>query len=453
MEVETGKVLAVANLTYGNGAYHEVLNYAISDLKDPGSTMKLASMMACLEDDYLKLDDSIDTGKGLFRYAGLEIKDSQEEKGGYGKISVLDVFKVSSNVGMVKLVLEHYEKQPERFINRLTRFRLDQPVGIEIPGEPKPILRQPGDGFWWKGSLAQVSYGYEVMLTPLQVLTFYNAVANDGKMVRPRFISGISSNGHIIKEFGTEVIDHSIASSKTIRLARKMLESVVDDGKNARQSAVSSKTARGTAGNIKPKSYTIAGKTGTAQIAFGKEGYGNEGNRSYQASFVGYFPAENPKYSCIVVISSPTTSGYYANVVAGPAFREIADKVYARDFDLDHQHTEETRYAKAPSSVNGFKDEIEYVMEKFDIPVEDDKINSDFILTYNRDSLVEYKNRFIKEGNLVPNVIGMGLKDALYLLENKGLRVESSGKGMVKHQSPVPDTPFKKGQTVKIDLG
>jgi len=448
MEVETGDILAISNLTDTLGEYREYYNYGVGERTEPGSTMKLMSLMAGIEDGKIKLTDSIDTGNGIFKYKTLKIKDTEE--GGYGKLTVKEAFKVSSNVGIVKTILKHYEEDQKAFVDRLYKMNINKKLGVEIPGEPDPIVKYPTDSLWWAGSLAQVSYGYEVKFTPLQLLAFYNTIANDGKLVKPRFVSKLEKEGRTVKRFRTEVIDNSICSRSTIKKAKELLESVVDDGyfKNE-EGRTEYAGIRGTGHNMERPHYTIAGKTGTAQVAHGKSGYGKSGKRQYQASFVGYFPADNPKYSCIVVVNQPKGQ-YYGNIVAGNVFSEISDKLIAQTQILPDEEEFENEI-KTPYSKNGYHEEIAEVMEEFEIPVEDSEATSEWILTFNQDSLVKYKNRIIKD-NLIPNVKGMGMKDALFILENKGLRVNMTGYGIVKQQWPSPGTRYGKGTMVKLEL-
>jgi len=316
MEVATGDIRAIANLELGkDGRYHESYNYAVGESTEPGSTFKLPVIMAALEEGIIDTGDYVDTGNGSVRFYNKIIRDTKE--GGYGKITVNEIFEKSSNVGTSKLITQLYGKRPKDFIDRLCAMKLNQKLDIQIKGEGSPLLRYPEDKLWSGISLPMISHGYEVQMTPLQILTFYNAVANNGKMIKPRFVTEITRNGIILSRYNTEVIINSIASRSTIRKARKMMEGVVE---------------RGTAKNLKNSNYKIAGKTGTAQIAKGREGYGSGSGVSYQASFAGYFPAENPLYSCIVVVNAPSNGVYYGNQVAGSVFKEISDKIYATNF-------------------------------------------------------------------------------------------------------------------------
>ncbi|MEA3446075.1 MAG: penicillin-binding protein [Bacteroidota bacterium] len=453
MEVETGEVLAIANLSEDINGYEEDYNYAVGERTEPGSTMKLASLMAAIEDGYIELDDTIDTGNGIFHYNGMTIKDTK--KGGYGIISVKEVFKVSSNIGVVKLIIKYYENKPEEFIDRLYTFNINKSMKIEIPGGPPPIIKYTDDSLWWAGSLGMIAYGYEIKFTAMQILTFYNAIANNGKMVRPRFLKALLKNGKVKKRFSTDVIDNSICSRSTLKKAKIMLESVVDNGYRTDETGKKVYSGlRGTAYNIKSDSYKIAGKTGTSQIADEDRGYGEkDGKRDYQASFVGYFPADNPRYSCIVVINSPKGANYYGNTVAGEVFKEVADKVYARSFAANEENMDDNKNS-LPISLEGSAAEAMYLFDEFDIPVNDDNITSDWVSTKNlNDSIIILKDRLIADNNYMPKVKGMGLKDALFILENKRLKVIIEGNyGRVINQYPKPNRKILRGEQVKIVL-
>ncbi|UCG28286.1 MAG: penicillin-binding protein 2, partial [Bacteroidales bacterium] len=322
MEVQTGEVKAIVNLQKGDdGKYRELYNYAVGECTEPGSTFKLASLLVALEDGVVEPDDTIDTGNGIIRFYDKDIRDTRQE--GYGKITVKEAFEVSSNVGISKLIYDNYHDRPTDFVDRLYAMRLNEKLGVEIRGEGIPEIKYPGDSYWSGISLPMMSHGYELRMTPLQILAFYNAVANDGKMVKPMFVKELQYHGEVIKRFKTEVLHPSICSKETIDKAILMLEGVVENG---------------TAKNLDNKNYKIAGKTGTAQIANERYGYKFEEKISYQASFVGFFPSDNPRYSCIVVVNSPSNSVYYGNLVAGPVFKEIADKVYATKLFLHKEN-------------------------------------------------------------------------------------------------------------------
>ncbi|MDD4383846.1 MAG: penicillin-binding protein [Bacteroidales bacterium] len=435
MEVSTGDIKAIANLKRNSdGTYTEAFNYAIGEGTEPGSTFKLASLIALLEDGYVTLEDTINTGKGSIQYYDKMITDSKE--GGYGKISIKEMFEFSSNVGVTDLITKHYKGKEKNFIDRLYAMNLNQPLGIPIKGEATPYIKYPGDKLWSGITLPMMSIGYEVTLTPLQILTFYNAIANGGKMVRPKFVHSIRQHGSIEKVFRTEVINPSICSKRTLSKVREALEGVVENG---------------TARNLRNTRFKIAGKTGTAQIARGTSGYRNEKGISHQASFVGYFPADKPKFSCIVVVNSPSRSIYYGNLVAGPIFKEIADKVYATNPDWFPIVNPKADLLELPESKNGFKPELERVLSKLDIPYTDAAPSKIWANTKRTENEVKLESKTLI-ANLVPNVLGMSLKDAVYLLENSGLRVSVTGRGAVRNQSITPGTHARKGDRITLEM-
>src|SRR5664280_603110 len=433
MEVSTGNIRAIANLGLeDDGDYHESYNYAIGESTEPGSTFKLPSLMAAIEDGVIDTGDIVDTGNGIVKYYDHIIRDTKE----HGVITVKQVFEESSNVGTSKLIYEHYKNNPKDFVNRLYAMRLNKPLGIQLKGEGEPLIRYPGDKLWSGLTLPMMSHGYEVQLTPLQILTFYNAVANDGKMMRPLFVSAIMRNGSVIKSYDPEVIINSIASRSTIRKAKKMMEGVVENG---------------TATNLKNPNYKIAGKTGTAQIAKEKYGY-RSGNRvSYSASFVGYFPAENPLYSCIVVVNSPSNGVYFGNVVAGTVFKEISDKVYATRFFRDYKPEKKDEIKpSAPDAGNGYRADINEVLKNLDVRYRRTS-DDDWVATRESGDTVSLAGVKIQDG-LIPDVRGMSLRDAVFLLENTGLRVKVNGKGKVLRQSPEHGTRYNEGTTVSLEM-
>jgi len=435
MEVATGDIRAIANLEQSSdGNYRETYNYAIGESTEPGSTFKLPALIAAIEDGVIDTGDIVDTGTGSVRFYNKVIRDTREE--GYGKLTVKQVFEKSSNVGTSKLIYEHYKNNPRDFVNRLYAMKLNQKLDLQIKGEGEPLIRYPGDKFWSGLSLPMMSHGYEVQLTPLQILTFYNAVANNGKMMRPRFVTEILKNGAVVKSFGTDVIINTIASRSTIRKAQKMMEGVVEHG---------------TATNLKNADYKIAGKTGTAQIAQNKYGYRQGPRMSYQASFVGYFPAENPLYSCIVVVNAPSNGVYYGNIVAGSVFKEISDKVYAttffRDYKAEHEKGE---LVAAPEAGNGYRSDINRVLGDLDVRYKRTS-KDDWVATRESGDTIRLVGVDLKTG-LVPDVRGMSLRDAFYLLENSGLKVQYSGKGRVLRQSPEHGARVYEGSVVSLDM-
>lgn len=435
MEVATGYIKAISNLTRRNDStYVEDLNYAVSHATEPGSTFKLASVMVGLEDGLIKHTDMVDTRNGEVRFHDQVMRDSHE--GGHGRITVQRAFELSSNTGISLAVHKAYHKDPTRFVEGLKRLGLHLMTGVMIPGEATPVLRGPGEKGWSGISLPWMSIGYETALTPLQILTFYNAVANNGRMMRPQFVDRISRNGKVVQRMEPQVMQPAICSQATLDIVHGMLQGVVDSG---------------TAVNLKGAHFAIAGKTGTAQIA--KNGsYRND--RSYQASFAGYFPADAPRYSCIVVVNGPTMSGYYGNVVAGPIFKEIADKIYSNRLELQ----QETQLARAdgpstPVSLSGHAGDLRIALEQLHVPMRQDG-DGEWVTTLAGDTAVVLKTRGIPADAMdrIPNVLGMGLRDALFILENRGLRVKVVGNGMVKRQSLTPGSKLLQGSTIMIEL-
>ena len=435
MEVRTGDIKAIANLEKASdGTYHETYNYAVGESTEPGSTFKLMSMMAVLEDGLVDLDDMVETGDGTVKYYDKVIRDHDEKS--LGTITVQQVFEKSSNVGTARIIYDNYKSNPRNFVDRLYSMKLNRTLNLQIKGEGQPIIRYPGDKLWSGISLPMMAHGYEVHMTPLQILTFYNAVANDGKMMKPRFVSEIRNGSWTVKTFDPEVITGSICSRSTIRKAQTMLEGVVE---------------RGTAMNLKNSNYKIAGKTGTAQIANEKYGYRSGARISYQASFVGYFPADDPLYSCIVVVNSPSSAVYYGNVVAGPVFKEISDKVYSTNFyrDLMTLNSSDGQ-VKAPEAGNGYYEDISGVLRVLNIKAKR-RAGGEWARTSESGDTLRVVDLSVIDGRM-PNVVGMGLRDAIYLIENSGMRVRYTGRGKVVRQSLQPGAGVVKGGTVFIEL-
>lgn len=429
MEVSTGHIKAIANLSRSDedSSYQEDYNYAVGHGTEPGSTFKLATLMAAIEDGFVNPDDTTDTSGGVITLAGgKRIEDSH--KGGYGRIPVKKAFAVSSNVGIIRVVQQYYKKNPQQFIDRLRSLHIADPLELQIPGAGQPMLRNTTDSKWSKLSLPYISIGYESVLTPLQLLTFYNAVANNGRMVQPLLVKEIRNKGHLVKSFPVKVIADSICSSSTILKARTMLEEVVKSG---------------TASHIKHAQYSIAGKTGTAQIAQGSKGY-KKIKREYQASFCGYFPADNPKYSCIVVVYSPGTDVFYGASVACPVFKEIADKAYALDIDMHKELSPapDSIFAGLPPLKAGRAQSAQRISRVLRLGYE--LPGNGWLSTSSRP--------FNPEISKVPDVTGMGLRDAVYLLEQQGLQVKPVGRGSVIRQSLPPGSKTEKGRQIVIEL-
>lgn len=439
MEVATGEIKAIANLQMNkDSSYSESYNFVIGATTEPGSTFKLASLMAAFEDGYLNLEDMVDTEDGTTKFYDATMRDSH--KGGYGKISIKEAFIKSSNVAISKEINRVYTKDPQQFVDRLNKMNVNKKAEIELSGEGTPKIKNTTDKSWSGISLPWMSIGYEVELTPLNILTFYNAVANNGKMVKPKFVKEIRHRGKLVRTIETEVLNPSICSQNTISMAKQMLEGVVEEG---------------TAKNLKNDTYKIAGKTGTAQIANRKLGYKYKGNLqiSYQASFVGYFPADNPKYSCIVVVNAPSNGVYYGNLVAGPIFKEVADKVYATSLEIHKEinKTEHLALSRIPYAKDGSYSDLETIYTHFGFKTKTDKTITEWARISTGVDEVTISSRKIAP-IYVADVVGMSIKDALAILENQGLQVQFQGRGVVKSQTIIAGTKIIKGQKINLLL-
>ncbi len=436
MEVSTGSIKAIANLKrVGRDRYEEDYNYAVGESTEPGSTFKLASFLVALEDGKVDLNTLVETGNGEIKYSGRRMSDSH--RGGYGTITAREVFEKSSNVGTSQIIVNAYETEPQKFIDGIYKLGIHHQLGLQISGEGHPNIKDTKNKFWSKLSLPWISIGYEVAMTPLQLLTFYNAIANNGAMVKPLLVKEIHRNGQVVKSFDTQVINPSICSPATIAKAKLMLLGVVEEG---------------TATNLKNPVYKIAGKTGTAQVAQGKEGYGNRGGKvQYKGSFVGFFPAENPKYSMIVVINNPKKGKYYGAAIAGPVFKEVADQLYAHSPEIHYAASKDTVYPRIPSSKAGKRKEIELLYGELGMNAVSVNPNA----LWARPTLIHESVSLIPESvtrGIMPDVTGMGLKDAVYLLEQNGLHVTIKGKGSVVSQSIMSGKQVSRGEKVLIVL-
>ncbi len=450
MEVKTGEIKAIANLTRDgkdSTSYSESLNYAIGYATEPGSTFKLASYLAVMDDYGLNLDEKIQVGNGEVTYYNKTIKDAHPPE--TPVLTLKRAFEVSSNVAAAKTIVKYYSKNPQQYIDKLKSFHLNEKLGLAIPGEAKPLIKETKSKDWSGLSLPQISYGYESLITPLQTLTLYNAIANDGKMVKPRFEREIKHNGKTVKTFTTEVIDEQIVKPSTIKKAKEMLEGVVQNGSGK---------------GLNITAFKVGGKTGTAQIAKigmkvvkGQSVYGPVGERNYQASFVGYFPADKPLYTCIVVINSPSNGVYYGGLVAGPVFKEIAEKVYSSSLDfLEPINNKQNLLTKAPGSIKSKNDEIMIASKALKLPVKSEATEDNYVSRNPSDSTrisLQTSNleSQLKKG-IVPNLNGLSAKDALYLLENSGFHVKLYGIGSVKKQSIEAGQKFNKGDKITLIL-
>ncbi len=430
MEVNTGEVRAVANYTKTkDGDFTEEFNYAIAGNQDPGSTFKAVSYMALLEDK--KVDTSTMVPTGYYNIPGHTIKDSH---GSIGVVSVKKAFEESSNAAVAKLVNDAYHNNQSDFTDHLVEWHLGEKLGLQIPGEAQPVVKTPENRSWNKNmTLPQMAYGYEMQLTPLKMLSFYNAIANNGKYISPIFVREIRRLGNPVERFEARVINDKLCSDVTLRKMQEMLEGVVSEG-----------TGKGIINN---PLYKIAGKTGTAQVADGRHGY--KAKRQYQASFCGYFPADRPKYSLIVVINDPK-NGYYGAQVAGPPFREIADKVYASDFGMQQaapvQHL--AGNTQPPKIKEGNLSAVKRVYGKLGIKA---LYASNTAPAADTSNGIPSQDVTYKPGT-VPDVTGMGLSDALYILGNAGYKVTVRGSGLVKMQSVTGGSVIPRGSRISIEL-
>ena len=448
MDVKTGAIKAIANLGRWRDNWWETRNFAVGRAVEPGSTFKLASIMALLEDGYIKLSDSLNIEKGRTTFYDRTMVDATPFSYTIDSTTIQRIFEISSNVGIAKLVNMYYgpnnpqkeKNNAEKYIARLRSFNLDLPTGIEIEGEDPPYIKDAysQEDNWSGTSLPWMAIGYELEITPLQLLTFYNAVANDGVMMKPYMVSEISHYGKTKKRFLPTVINSRIASPSTIEKVQNLLLGVVE---------------RGTAYKLKSDQYLFAGKTGTAQINYRRLANNRTRIDGYRATFAGYFPADNPVYSCIVMINNPRKNGFYGGDVAGPVFREIADKCYATRLELHEAYNRGPKTVRAsydlPDLDVGAKEDIETVLDFFELP-QYGKTESDFTIIQSRADSIIFNQRNLPD-QAVPSVVGMGLRDALYVLENRGLKVKFSGMGKVSRQSIKPGTPAK-GQVIQLSL-
>ncbi|WP_316736115.1 penicillin-binding protein [Pedobacter aquatilis] len=432
MEVETGEIRSVANFSkIEEGVYKEKFNYAIAGNQDPGSTFKLASYMALLEDKLVDTNTMI--GTGYYQIPGKLITDSHPV---ITSVTVKRAFEESSNAAIAKLINMHYGANPIKFTDHLYDWHLNEKMGLQIPGEAMPVVKNPKTNKSWNKNmtLPQMAYGYEMQLTPLKMLSFYNAVANNGKYVAPIFVKEIRRLGNPIEQFKARVINDQICSDETLSKIKKMLEGVVTEGSGKQI--------------VYNPLYKIAGKTGTAQVADANKGY--KANKQYQASFVGYFPADKPKYSLIVVINDPK-GAYYGALVSGPVFREIADRIYASDMQMYNDvPTRLVGNIGNPPTKAGQSKATHKVYKAFGFkPLFASK--SEYYNIIDTSAGTVFQENSERKG-VMPNVSGMGLKDALYLLGNAGLKTRVSGSGKVIRQSVQAGVKVGKGLLVDIQL-
>ena len=433
MEVQTGKIKAIANLGLHNGNYYEIDNYAVKT-SEPGSTIKLITLMNALEDKYVKITDNINIGGGTWNLDGRTIRDDHHSP---EVITIKEAFAHSSNVAMSKLAYQYYVKNPQQYYEHFEKLGLTKRSGLDLKEEFRPTVKNPSNKkIWHFQTLASMGFGYDIMLSPIQLLSIYNAVANNGKLMKPYLVSRIEKDGQVVRTIEPQVMNEKICSEETLRQLKECLEAVVIEGTG------------------KPvftgASYKVAGKTGTAKVNDGVYKY-DDG--VYQAAFTGYFPADNPKYSCIVVIKNkPHAANYYGGAVAGTVFRTISDKLYVLNLQQPNNLTVQKRDSSFYRFV-GLNNDVQKVSAPFNIPFNNSG-NALWLNVVNDsiDNRVWRMNSIADAGRVVPDVKGFGLKDAINMLENKGLKVVVKGRGRVVAQSLLPGTKVNKGQQIIIQL-
>lgn len=448
LEVATGNVVAISNLKRNaeTGQYSETYNHAIATRVEPGSTFKLASVLAMLETGRISPDDLVDTGNGAYYPADGcdEMEDTSHKKGGYGTLRLDEVFERSSNVGTAKAVQQVFGSDPQKWLDALGKLGLRSSLGISIEGERPPKVKDTvGKDAWSACSLTSMSIGYELEMTPLQTAAFYNAIAADGRLIRPRFVDALLDGSQVVETLETEVIQERIASRASIAAAQAMMESVCAPG------------GHGTAEDVfRDRPYRVAGKTGTARAA--REASQGGGYLGHRASFVGYFPAERPAYTIAVVVQRPSESDYYGGSVAAPVFRAIADHLFGTHPELSEMnHGALATAQRLPVSMNGNTTTLLELYDDLHIPFTLDTAGThsfpSHVSVSTEDGQVTLTPRRI-DPNVIPDVRGMSLRDAVRLLEIRGLRVDINGKGTVRKQSIRPGTEPLPGQTILLEL-
>ncbi len=432
MEVETGAIRAMVNLDRNkDGTFEEKYNHAVADATEPGSTFKLASVMALLEDGFIDVEDSVAINHGKAFFGKFKMEDSHWRK--EKRVTIKHAFEISSNVGIARVVDDYYgvSDNGSMFIDRLRQFGLNEITGIEIQGEGTPNIKDMDHELWNRTmTLPWMAHGYELEVTPVQTLTFYNAIANNGKKMKPYLVDKVVQGTKVIEEFEPTVLKGKIASKQTIRTARELLEGVVHQG---------------TASQLKSSEYSFAGKSGTTKLEYWT------GSNKYQASFVGYFPAENPRYSCIVMVNNPRQQGFYGSLVSGAIFKDIADKCMGTDVALMKVKTDIPQEPLTyPVFEAGYTPDLLKVLQGVKLNYEN-KADSDWCVLMPGENGVSVENRRLDE-NVIPNVVGMGLRDAVFILENMGLKVKINGSGRVRDQSIQPGTRLE-GQKILLYLG
>ena len=443
METSTGRVRAIVNMYRdARGGFYERENGALTDLMEPGSTFKTMVLMALLEDGKVRLDDVFDTGNGRMTFAGRELTDHNWRRGGFGQVTVAEILHGSSNIGMHQMVMSAYGNTPDTqraMIDRLRAMNFTQAVDLGIHGAGVPFVNHPenttGRTAWSRTSMSAISRGYEVQIPAIYMLMFYNAIANGGRMVAPRFVEEIQQNGRTVRRFRTEVVNPSIASRSTINYIHEALLGVVEGD-------------LGTARNMRSNTVRIAGKTGTARMT------NAQGANRHRVSFAGYFPADNPQYSAIVVVNEPAIASPSAGQISGGVFLNIAERTMALRTNLTPQiiASDSVRMANVslfPNSTNGNFQDLRTITRGLRLPVSGE--TGEWVRTSVTESGIYIEPIEITEGQ-IPDVRGMGARDAVYLLGKMGLNVQINGRGRVVSQSVTPGTPAARGRTVVLNL-
>ena len=441
MEVETGEIKAITNMgRLREGVYAETKNYAVADEIEPGSTFKVASMMVALDDGIVLPTDTIDVGNGIYMYKGARMTDHNAHKGGYKRISAEEAIWYSSNIGVAKVILKGYERNPGKFVDGLYRIGLNKRLDLEIPGSGRSKIRHPKDSLarWSKTALPWMSFGYETQIPPIYTLTFFNAIANNGRMLHPIFTKEIQNDGDVVQRFSTTEMNPSICKQQTLKTIQEMLIGVVEHG-----------TGKAVYSDV----VQIAGKTGTAQISQGVLGY-KAGGKSHQVTFCGYFPADKPKYSCIVVVRKPRKGYPSGGGMSGVVFKNIAEKVYSNSLTINLSDMKPDSLAqKIPLAKGGDWSSLASVLDELNVDYDDDSIATNWVLPkYTVDAEKLDLNDITVRKGFVPKAIGLGAKDAVYLMEQAGLRVRLTGMGRVVSQSLPIGRKVVPGHTVSLVL-
>jgi len=435
METRTGKIKAIANLgRQKDGSYWEDDNYALR-VTEPGSTIKLLTLLSVLEKGTSSLTDLVEVGsEGQMQVGPRNVNDA--ERAPKPVLTVEECFAHSSNVGMSKVAYKAFASNPKEFKEYIHRYHLDIPSAIDLKDAPKPRLASLDNKHGGLMNMITMSFGYAIQVSPLNTLTLYNAIANNGKMVRPYLVNSISVDGNEIKPFPPTVLEENICKPEVVKAAQQCMRAVVEIG--------TGKPA------FKDMPFAVAGKTGTAHVADGNIKYYDG---VYQATFVGYFPAEQPQYTCIVVIrTKPHAFLHYGGQVAAPVFREIATKLYAMYVEKNNAPNYVTVKDSSGYFYAGYTKDIRNVFSKLDVNYNDSASQNNWSRVYAENARPVVKGNNV-QGKLMPNVKGMGLKDALYLLENIGVKVVVKGRGKIINQSIPAGTPLTKGFTVLVQLG